>query len=125
MGAKKKPPLSNDRILTTIVGALVRRIMDYSLTAAEKVVATVLAYYRQTDLLRPTASELLFWLDSCAPKVQAELLLLEQESLLLLPPFKRYLLEKHGYSMAAYMATHLSETELAYWVERDKQLQEQ
>ena len=91
--------------------------MYHSLTTAEKVVATVLAYYQQADLLEPTVSELLAWLRTYPPELEADLLLLPRGTLLQLPACIRYLLETHGYFMAAYMAAYLSPAELPFWVD--------
>ena len=87
------------------------------LTTSEKVAETVVAYYRLLEVASSTAEELASWFDSLFPDARAELNLIGLHRAILLPSFKRYVLEKRGHSMQAYMAAHLTPQELLYWVD--------
>jgi hypothetical protein len=91
--------------------------MRFIITTAEKVVATAVAYYRQADLLKPSRKELIYWLATCSAAEQAKMLPIKVEALMLIPAFKRYVLESRGCAMAAYMAARLSPKELLHWVD--------
>ena len=91
--------------------------MTFKQTVSEKVAETALAYYRLTDSLIPTAQEVINWLESLLPSIQTEMVQLDYQQAILLPSFKRYLLESRGNSMPAYMAAHLTPEELPYWVD--------
>jgi hypothetical protein len=86
------------------------------LTTAEKVTETVLAYYRLAEVLPASAKELASWFDSLLPDMRTEVNLVGLQQAILLPAFKRHLLERRGYPMQAYMAMHLTPHELRYWV---------
>ena len=87
------------------------------LSPREKVAETVLAYYRLADTLPATARELAGWVDKLPVLEKAKLLVIGLQQAIVLPAFKRYVLEARGYSMRAYMQAHLSPTELRYWVD--------
>jgi hypothetical protein len=87
------------------------------LTTAEKVTETVLAYYRLAEVLPASAKELASWFDSLLPDMRTEVNLVGLQQAILLPAFKRYLLEWRGYPMQTYMAMHLTPQELRYWVD--------
>jgi hypothetical protein len=91
--------------------------MSHLLTPKERIASGALAYYRQVDELLPSIFELMAWVAGLRLEVQAEVLCLNLVGLLLLPPFRRYLLERRGYSMAAYMAACLSSADFLYWVD--------
>lgn len=82
----------------------------------EKVAETVLAYYRQAHEFVATAEELATWLDALPASHRLHLPTHGIRQCLHLPLFMRYTLENRGYSLAAYMATHLTADEWAYWV---------
>jgi hypothetical protein len=87
--------------------------MGQLLTPKERVASIALAYYRQADELLPSMSELVAWIARLRLEVRTEVLSLNLAGLLLLPAFRRYILERRGYSMAAY----LSGADFLYWVD--------
>lgn len=79
------------------------------LTVAEQVVAAELAYYHQRVEGAPTAADQATWQHRQAA----------EELLLPLPApvtFGRHVLERHGYSLHRFMATHLSPGAWRYWL---------
>ncbi|ALW84954.1 hypothetical protein AUC43_07525 [Hymenobacter sedentarius] len=86
-------------------------------TPAEKVAATVLAYYRQLDALRVTAREFACWFDARSPADKVSLVRVGLAQSQQLPAFRRFLLEKRGHSMPAYMRAHLTPQELSLWAD--------
>ena len=90
-------------------------------TPTEKVAETTLAYYRQGEILarNATETELLIWFSSCSAEAKGALALLGPNNWRTLASLRRYLLEKRGFSMQAYMLAHLASDELRYWVEED------
>jgi hypothetical protein len=91
--------------------------MGQLLTPKERVASIALAYYRQANELLPSMSELVAWIAGLRLEVRTEVLPLNLAGLLLLPAFRRYILERRGYSMAAYMAAYLSGADFLYWVD--------
>lgn len=83
----------------------------------EKVAEVVLSYWRLTDTSPPTAQELAQWVDTLAPPVQTQLLALGLAKAIHLTVFKRYVLEKRGYSMQSYMRAKLTPEEFPYWID--------
>ncbi|MGI4874564.1 MAG: hypothetical protein ACRYFX_25700 [Janthinobacterium lividum] len=78
------------------------------LTVAEQVVAAELAYYHQQAECAPTAADQATWQHRQAA-----------DELLPLPApvtFGRHVLERHGYSLHRFMATHLSPGAWRYWL---------
>ena len=88
-----------------------------TITPAEKVLEAVLAYYRQADKVVPAAQDVVAWLRQLAPADQVELASLPLADALHLPAFRRYLLERRGFSMQAYMMACLTPHELPYWID--------
>ncbi|MBW3131240.1 hypothetical protein [Hymenobacter profundi] len=86
----------------------------------QKIATTALAYYRQLESLPPTALELATWFDALAAPTRLQMHTLGLQACLRLPVFKRYVLEKRGYSMPAYMALHLAPDELVQWVDNSE-----
>jgi hypothetical protein len=92
--------------------------MDHlSLTPSEAVAQTVIAYYRRLEEALPTASELTTWLRGLSVLDQHELSVIGLDKAVLLPAFRRYVLESRGFPMLAFMQAHLQPHELAYWVD--------
>jgi hypothetical protein len=87
------------------------------LTAPEKVAQAIVAYYRLTEKLSMLPQAVAEWLDMLPPSEKQALAMLNFPQLSRLPAFKRYYLEKHGYSIDAYMADHLTPSELSYWAD--------
>lgn len=83
-------------------------------TVREEVAAAVLGYYRLANDLVPTVLEAA-WVDALPPAEQQQVRLLGLRQLLLLPTFKRFLLEKRGWSMSNYLAKRLTPEEFQYW----------
>lgn len=77
------------------------------LTVAEQVVAAELAYYQHGAGCPPTTADQTTWRRQQA----VHLLLTLPEPV----TFRRYVLERHGYSLHRYMATHLSPAAWRYW----------
>ncbi len=88
-----------------------------SRTAPEKVAEVVIAYYRLVEQLPGAAQDLADWVATLSPAERLDATGLNWTQATRLPTFKRYRLERHGYSMAAYMKNHLTRTELGYWVD--------
>ena len=83
----------------------------------EKVAETILAYYRQANDFVATAVEFATWFDELPAPLRLQMYPRGLRYCLALPPLKRYVLEQRGYSMPAYMSTHLTPKELMHWVD--------
>ena len=81
------------------------------LTLAEQVVAAELAYYRQLEQCVVTEADLRAWNHKQAPPQALQGPLAGWAS----PAFARHILERHRYSLHAYMARQLSVEAWAYW----------
>ena len=77
-------------------------------TPRERVAQTVLAYYQLLDARPATAVELASWVDGLAATDQATVTRIGLRQALLLPAFRRYVLEIRGVSMPAYMLAQLA-----------------
>ena len=86
------------------------------LTTTEKVAEAVLAYYRLADSFPVTINEALAWGETLPPDVQQLIGVLPPHEWLFFPDFKRYLLEKRGISLHAYMTSHLAPREVSHWL---------
>lgn len=75
---------------------------------AEQVVAAELAYYHQGAGCAPTAADQTTW---HRQQVVGQLLPGPEPI-----TFERHVLERHGYSLHCFMATHLSCTAWRYWL---------
>ena len=83
----------------------------------EKVVETVLAYWRLAEQHPPSAQDLATWFDAQEPAIQRQLLAMGLSQVLQLTVFTRYCLEKHGFSMENYMRIYLMREEFPHWVD--------
>lgn len=86
------------------------------LTATEKVVEAVLAYYRLADSFPATIPDALAWCNTLPPDAQQKIGVLPPHEWLSFPDLKRYLLEKNGISLHSYLATCLAPPEFNHWL---------
>jgi len=79
----------------------------------------VLDYYRLTEKFSSavTSLERMDWYTALSQIAKDELQQLLPIQWIELPAFKRYLLERRGFSMHRYVALHLTPTELTHWVD--------
>jgi hypothetical protein len=85
-------------------------------TPVEKVLQVLVAYYRQADALEVSEEELRAWFATLVPQQRHAVALVNPTYWVLLPECRRYLLERQGHSLAAYLSSHLTASELAHWV---------
>jgi hypothetical protein len=82
----------------------------------ERIAHAMQAYYRQGQDMPLLATDLLAWYRSLAPSDQAHVHALGPYHWAVLPTFKRYVLEQRGYSLVAYLQSHLTASDFAYWL---------
>lgn len=75
------------------------------------------AYYRQIEQFSPAERDLIDWFVQLPRVAKTAAAQAAYETWLALPNFQRYYLEKKGHAMLPYMASQLTEQELAQWVE--------
>jgi hypothetical protein len=85
-------------------------------TPTEKVLQVLVAYYRQAEGLEVSEEELRAWFATLAPQQRHTITLVNPNYWLLLPECRRYLLERRGHSLATYLSSHLTASELAHWL---------
>jgi hypothetical protein len=85
------------------------------LTQAERVAKVELAYYQQADQMVFRAKDMLAWYATLSLAEQGEVGFIGIPNWKKLPSLKGYVLERHGYSLPAFMASHLLLADLLYW----------
>jgi hypothetical protein len=88
------------------------------LTRDERIAQVTRDYYRQADDFSLSAQELFAWYRTLLSQAQADVVALGPYHWAVLPAFKRYVLEKRGHSLSAYLKLHLTPAEFAYWCEQ-------
>lgn len=84
-------------------------------TLPEQVAQALVAYYRQADGFVVSAQELLAWYTSLTLPEKEDVRRLGPYHWAMLPKYKRFLLERRGYSLRAYLALHLTTPAFAHW----------
>ncbi|MGI4874401.1 MAG: hypothetical protein ACRYFX_24860 [Janthinobacterium lividum] len=91
------------------------------LTQAERVAEVELAYYQQADKIIFRAGDMLAWYTTLSPAQKIEVDLIGIPTWKRLPSLRGYILEKHGYRLPVFMASHLPWADFLYWqAERDE-----
>ena len=85
------------------------------LSLPEQVLAAEVGYYQQCEAIRPTQADANTWKRKYAVLVAWSPLTGMVPPPFCSPEFKRYLLERHGYSLHEHMAAHLKPAAWHCW----------